>query len=89
MVCDTNLIKFVSQTIFITQNSMETKQTNSDQFDEQQSIQVIREMIQVSQRKLKNDGILFILWGWVMFYSYISSYVLRKTVTTFLVEKIF
>ena len=68
---------------------MDTKQSNSDQFDEQQSIQVIREMIQVSQRKLKNDGILFILWGWVMFYSYISSYVLRKTVTTFLVEKIF
>ena len=68
---------------------METTQTNSDLFDEQQSIQVIREMIQVSQRKLKNDRILFILWGWVMFYGYISSYVLRKTVTTFLVQKIF
>ncbi len=68
---------------------METNQPNSDPFDERQSLQVIREMIQVSQKKLKNDGILFILWGWVMFYSYISSYVFKKTVTTFQVQKIF
>ena len=68
---------------------METNQPNSDPFDERQSLQVIREMIEVSQRKLKNDGILFILWGWLMFYTYISSYLLQKTVTTFQLRKIF
>jgi Cation transport ATPase len=66
---------------------METKQPNSEFFDESQSIQVIREMIQVSQKKLKNDGVLFILWGWVMFYNYISSYVLREVVTTYQFKK--
>lgn len=49
---------------------METKNTNLDSFDESQSIRVIREMIQVSQNKLKNDGILFILWGWIFFINY-------------------
>jgi hypothetical protein len=39
---------------------------------------VIKEMIQVSQKKLKNDGVLFILWGWVVFYNYVSWYVLTK-----------
>ena len=68
---------------------METNQPNFDPFDERQSLQVIREMIQVSQRKLKNDGILFIMWGWLMFYNYISSYLLQKTVTTFQLRKIF
>jgi hypothetical protein len=66
---------------------METKQQNLDSFDESQSIQVIKEMIQVSQKKLKNDGVLFILWGWVMFYNYILSYVLRDVVTTFQIRK--
>jgi hypothetical protein len=53
---------------------METKQSNSDSFDENQSIHVIREMIQVSQRKLRNDGILFILWGWIMFLNYLTMF---------------
>lgn len=42
----------------------------SESFDESTSIQVIREMIQVSQNRLKNDGILFILWGWISFINY-------------------
>jgi hypothetical protein len=66
---------------------METKQQNLDSFDESQSIQVIKEMIHVSQKKLKNDGVLFILWGWVMLYNYISSYVLRDIVTTYQIKK--
>ena len=66
---------------------METKQQNFDSFDENQSLQVIKEMIQVSQKKLKNDGVLFILWGWVMFYNYISSYVLRDIVITYQIKK--
>jgi len=36
----------------------------SEHFDEKQSLQVIREMIQLSQRKIKNDGILLIVWGY-------------------------
>jgi hypothetical protein len=67
---------------------METKQPNSDSFDESQSIQVIREMIQVSQKKLKNDGILFILWGWIAFYGNITGYIVREIVLTYQFQKI-
>lgn len=42
----------------------------SESFDENQSLQVIREMIQVSQKKMKSDGILFIIWGWIYFVNY-------------------
>jgi hypothetical protein len=67
---------------------MDTMQPNSDYFDENQSLQVIREMIQVSQKKLKNDGILFILWGWLMFYNYISIFILEKIIITYQIKKI-
>jgi hypothetical protein len=67
---------------------METKQPDSDSFDESQSIQVIREMIQVSQKKLKNDGILFILWGWVMFYVNIIGFIERKAVLIFQIQRL-
>lgn len=66
---------------------METNQSISESFDENQSIQVIKEMIQVSQKKLKNDGVLFIIWGWVIFYNYISWYVINNMVTTYQVYK--
>jgi len=59
---------------------MHNNESKPETFDEQQSIQVIREMIQVSQKKLKNDGILFILWGWVMFCVYVGSYILSRAV---------
>ncbi|MDD5186286.1 MAG: hypothetical protein PHS84_13585 [Paludibacter sp.] len=61
---------------------METIQKDSVTFDESQSMKVIREMIQVSQKRLKNDGILFILWGWYMFYTRMMSFVLQKIVYT-------
>ena len=66
---------------------METKQPNFDSFDENQSLQVIKEMIQVSQKKLKNDGVLFILWGWIIFYNYSSWYVINNFVTTYQIYK--
>jgi len=66
---------------------MEEKQPISESFDENQSIQVIKEMIQVSQKKLKNDGVLFILWGWIIFYNYISWYVISNIVTTYQIYK--
>ena len=49
---------------------MNQTENTSESFDERQSIQVIKEMIQVSQSKLRNDGILFILWGWILFINY-------------------
>jgi hypothetical protein len=62
---------------------METKQQNADLFDENQSLQVIKEMIQVSQKKLKNDGILFILWGWVSFLTCSLEFVLQSVPHTY------
>jgi hypothetical protein len=67
---------------------METNKANSEFFDENQSLQVIREMIEVSQKKLKNDGILFILWGWLGLYNYISGYILEQVVSTYQIRKI-
>jgi hypothetical protein len=67
---------------------METKQPNSDSFDESQSSQAIREMIQVSHRKLKNDGILFVLWGWIMFYVNLVGFIERKVALTFQIIRI-
>ncbi len=43
---------------------MEPSTPNSESFDERQSIQVIREMIQSSQKRIRNDGILLIVWGY-------------------------
>lgn len=43
---------------------METITSDSDSFDEKQSLRVIREMIQLSQKKIKNDGVLLIIWGY-------------------------
>jgi hypothetical protein len=53
---------------------METKQTNSESFDENQSIQVIREMIEVSKKNLRKDGLLFIVWGWTLFISVLARF---------------
>jgi len=49
---------------------METDQSNEDYIDEKQSLRVIREMIQVSHKSIRNDGILFIVWGWISFINY-------------------
>ena len=64
---------------------METQNLNS--FNENQSLQVIKEMIAVSQKKLKNNGILFILWGWTMFYVNIAEFIKQKIILTFQVKK--
>jgi hypothetical protein len=61
---------------------MNTKQSNPESFDESQSIQVIREMITISRNNFSNDGILFILWGWIFFVSATVRFLLRALVTT-------
>jgi hypothetical protein len=45
-------------------------------------------MIQVSQKKLKNDGILFILWGWISFLTYFSEFIITSIPHTFQLSKI-
>jgi hypothetical protein len=68
---------------------MKRKYSDMDSFDENQSIQIIREMIQVSQNKIRKDGILFILWGWIMFASYALMFLTEKVYfTTFWSEKL-
>jgi len=67
---------------------MEENDKVLDSFDEKQSIQVIKEMIQVSQKRFKNDGILFLLWGWLMFFSYAFDYIMYNVVMTRQMERI-
>ena len=43
---------------------MKTTNSNPEVFDEAQSLKVIQEMIQVAQNKMRNDGILLIVWGY-------------------------
>lgn len=62
---------------------MEAHQDIETTFDEQQSLQVIKEMVQVSRKKLKNDGILFILWGWIGFISYLLEYLIQTVPHTY------
>jgi len=56
---------------------MKNQTSEASAFDENQSIQVIRDMIEVSRKNLKNDGILFITWGWILFASVAARYLLR------------
>jgi hypothetical protein len=53
-----------------------------DSMNEAQSLKVIREMIEVSRNNFKNDGILFILWGWIFFICVFTRFLLRVLVTT-------
>ena len=57
---------------------METQTTENELFNESKSLQVIREMIDVSRKKLQNDGILFILWGWSLFYSSFTRFLISQ-----------
>jgi len=66
---------------------METTQHNDDLLDEGQSLQVIKAMIEVSHRKLRNDGILFVLWGWIMCIGYSMMYILQTTAITYTLSR--
>ncbi len=65
---------------------METGNQNSDPFNENQSLQVLKEMITISQKKLKNNGILFIVWGWVSFITQFTEFILKEIPHTHLVS---
>ena len=53
------------------------------EFNEQDSLLVIKKMIQVSRRRMENNGILFIIWGWIMFIVYLMDYLERQIVLTY------
>jgi hypothetical protein len=57
---------------------METIENTSDSITEAQSLIIIKEMIKVSKNKLKRDGILFIVWGWVLLYVSLTGFVERS-----------
>lgn len=54
---------------------MESTPADSDFVDENQSLQVIREMIRVSQNKLKGDVIVMIVWGYAMSLMHLGKYI--------------
>jgi hypothetical protein len=67
---------------------MEPRQQDSDTFDEKQSLKVMKDMIEVSQKRLKNDGILFILWGWISFLTYFFEYIVQSVPHTYQLSSI-
>jgi len=67
---------------------MATNKSTSEFINETQSLLVIKEMIQVSKNKLRRDGILFIVWGWVLFFVSISGYIERSFALSFSVHKV-
>lgn len=67
---------------------MDTNKNTSDSLNETQSLLVIKEMIQVSKNKLKQDGILFFVWGWVLFFVSTTGYIERVLALTFGIKKV-
>jgi hypothetical protein len=47
------------------------------------------EMIEVSRKKLRHDGILFIAWGWALFFSSFSSYLKEEILFSNLQYRVF
>jgi hypothetical protein len=66
---------------------MDANKNTSDSLNETQSLLIIKEMIQVSKNKLKKDGILFIIWGWILLYKSLFGYIERRMVLTFQIKK--
>ncbi|MBN1116161.1 MAG: hypothetical protein JXA77_03085 [Bacteroidales bacterium] len=57
---------------------METHKQNTNSFSEESSLNVILSMIDTTKRKLYDNGLLIILWGWMMSISYSWSFASRK-----------
>lgn len=56
------------------------EQVEQDKFTEEQSLNVINEMLKFSKRRLRSDGILFLVWGWMSVISYYFLYYLPGTI---------
>ena len=61
---------------------MESISSDDMNFDEKKSLQIIKSAIETSKRTLKDDGLLLILWGFVLstthFWGYYESVVLTS-----------
>lgn len=66
---------------------METNENASDYMNEPQSLLVIKEMIEVSKNRFRKDGILFIVWGWTLFYVSFAGYLMRSAPLTIQITK--
>ena len=66
---------------------MESEQSNDVPLNELQSLTVIREMIIISKNQLKNNGILFIIWGWAFAISYLVEFLKSKLVITYRINQ--
>lgn len=63
---------------------MTTTDQSTETLDEKQSFQLIQNMIQVSQQRHNQDGILFIVWGWIWFcLGFVLSHLPEALGTTF------
>jgi hypothetical protein len=67
---------------------MENHESNNEYFDEDQSLRVIRQMIEVSHKRIRNDGILFIVWGWISLITYLLGYLTTEIIHTYQVTLI-
>ena len=47
-------------------------------FNEQDSLRVIREMIENSKAKIKDNGFFYLLWGWLVLIASLSNFFLLK-----------
>jgi hypothetical protein len=51
---------------------------NNQQFSPQESLQLIEGMIQKTQNRFNENGTLYLLWGWVIFFCATVHYILAK-----------
>ena len=51
---------------------------DNENFSPEQSLQLINKMITEVKQELKDNGFFFLLWGWLVFVSAITNYVLLK-----------
>lgn len=52
---------------------------HENQFSEQDSLRIIREMIDAAKQEQKDDGMGWILWGWLLFAGAVLSYINQYT----------
>jgi uncharacterized membrane protein len=52
-------------------------ETNEKELSAQESLQLIRSMINKTKDSVADDSFYFLLWGWLVFFCCISSYILK------------
>jgi len=67
---------------------MENNLTENQEFNEVQSLKLVRQMIEISHKKLRTDGILFVVWGWIGFLSGFWQYLIRTYPHTYSLDQV-